>query len=263
MLAVDAPQQGWRSPAYFQQFEEMNFICNAIAPWYYLGQHIKKVSVLASAVGRIVIKILAVDDHAIVRKGLKQILADNREMQVAGEASSAAELFEKLQSKTWDVLMLDLSLPDQSGLEVLGRVRELYPAMPVLILSVHDDVQYAMRMLAEGAAGYLTKESAPQELRLALEKVIHGSKYVSHALAEKLVLDFSSKQEKPHHENLSKRELQVLALIASGKSVKEVGDELNLSVKTVSTHRVRILKKMGMKHNAELIRYALDHGLAS
>ena len=209
------------------------------------------------------IKILAADDHVIVRKGLKQILADHQEVQVAGEASSAAELFEKLRSGHWDVLMLDISLPDESGLEVLGRIRELYPRLPVLILSVHDDVQYAMRVLAQGAVGYITKESAPQELRLALKKVINGGKYVSHALAEKLLLDFSSQHAKPRHENLSKRELQVLTLIASGKSVKEVGHELNLSVKTISTHRVRILKKMGMKHNAELIRYALDNGLAS
>jgi len=209
------------------------------------------------------IQILAADDHAIVRKGLKQILADNQQMEVAGEASTAKELFEKLQTKPWDMLMLDISLPDQSGVEVLGRVRELYPAMPVLVLSVHDDVQYAVRMLQQGAAGYLTKESAPRELLSALQKVVNGGKYVSHALAQKLLLDFSSQSEKPHHENLSKRELQVLSLIASGKSVKEVGHELDLSVKTISTHRVRILKKMGMKHNAELIRYALNNGLAS
>jgi two-component system, NarL family, invasion response regulator UvrY len=209
------------------------------------------------------IQILAADDHAIVRKGLKQILAENQQMEVAGEASTAKELFEKLQSKPWDLLMLDISLPDQSGVEVLGRVRELYPAMPVLVLSVHDDVQYAVRMLQQGAAGYLTKESAPRELLNALQRVVNGGKYVSHALAQKLLLDFSSQSEKPHHENLSKRELQVLSLIASGKSVKEVGHELDLSVKTISTHRVRILKKMGMKHNAELIRYALDNGLAT
>jgi len=209
------------------------------------------------------IQILAADDHAIVRKGLKQILAENQQMEVAGEASTAKELFEKLASKPWDVLMLDISLPDQSGVEVLGRVRELYPAMPVLVLSVHDDVQYAVRMLQQGAAGYLTKESAPRELLNALQRVVNGGKYVSHALAQKLLLDFSSQSEKPHHENLSKRELQVLSLIASGKSVKEVGHELDLSVKTISTHRVRILKKMGMKHNAELIRYALNNGLAS
>lgn len=212
--------------------------------------------------GLAMIKILAADDHEIVRHGLKQILADNRVMQVAGEAGNAAELFEKLKGGPWDIVMLDISLPDVSGIEVLGRIRELYPGLPVLILSVHDDVQYALRVMEQGAAGYLTKESAPQELRLALEKVVNGGKYVSHALAEKLLLDFSAKQGTPQHEQLSKRELQVLSLIASGKSVKEVGHELNLSVKTISTHRVRILKKMGMKHNAELIRYALDHGLA-
>lgn len=209
------------------------------------------------------IKILAADDHAIVRQGLKQILAENQEMEVAGEASTAKELFDMLADRRWDVLMLDISLPDESGIEVLGRIRELYPAMPVLVLSVHDDVQYAVRMLEQGAAGYLTKESAPQELLVALKNVVDGAKYVSHALAQRLILEFSSQREKPHHQNLSKRELQVLSLIASGKSVKEVGFELDLSVKTVSTHRVRILKKMGMKHNAELIRYALNHGLAS
>ena len=209
------------------------------------------------------IKILSADDHAIVRQGLKQILSHNQQMEVAGEASTAKELFEKLADSRWDVLMLDISLPDQSGVEVLGRIRELYPAMPVLVLSVHDDVQYAVRMLEQGAVGYLTKESAPQELLVALNKVLNGEKYVSHALAQRLILDFSLQREKPHHENLSKRELQVLSLIASGKSVKEVSVELDLSVKTVSTHRVRILKKMGMKHNAALIRYALENGLAS
>jgi len=209
------------------------------------------------------IEILAADDHAIVRKGLKQILAENQEMEVAGEASTAKELFEKLADRRWDVLMLDISLPDQSGVEVLGHIRELYPAMPVLVLSVHDDVQYAVRMLEQGAVGYLTKESAPQELLTALENVVNGGRYVSHALAERLLLNFSSQREKPHHQSLSKRELQVLSLIASGKSVKEVGSELDLSVKTISTHRVRILKKMGMKHNAELIRYALENGLAT
>ena len=209
------------------------------------------------------IKILAADDHEIVRKGLKQILAENQELEVAGEASTARELFAKLESKAWDLLMLDISLPDESGVEVLGRVRALYPDMPVLILSVHDDVQYAVRTLQQGAAGYLTKESATEELLVALEKVVNGGRYVSHALAEKLLLNFSSQHDKPHHQYLSKREVQVLSLIASGKSVKEVGHELDLSVKTISTHRVRILKKMGMKHNAELIRYALENGLAS
>jgi len=209
------------------------------------------------------IRILAADDHEIVRKGLKHILDESQEIEVAGEASTAKELFGMLESKAWDLLMLDISLPDQSGIEVLGHVRALYPAMPVLILSVHDDVQYALRTLQQGAAGYLTKESAPQELLVALEKVVNGGRYVSHALAEKLLLNSGAQREKPHHQHLSKREIQVLSLLASGKSVKEVGHELDLSVKTVSTHRVRILKKMGMKHNAELIRYALENGLAS
>lgn len=207
------------------------------------------------------IKILAVDDHAIIRQGLRQILAEHRQLRIAGEAGTGRELFQKLDTDEWNLVLLDVSLPDRNGVEVLKEIRDRYPELPVLILSVHDDVQYAIEVLKAGAAGYLTKESAPAELIQALEAVAAGGRYISHSLASKLVLESGAENEQPLHQSLSKRELEVLRLIASGKSVKDVGSELGLSVKTVSTHRVRILKKMGMKRNAELIRYALDNKL--
>lgn len=207
------------------------------------------------------IKLLHVDDHAIVRQGLKQILAETTGIVVAGEASTGKEALELLKKGKWDMVVLDMVLPDQSGLEILAQIKELYPDIAVLVMSIHDEVQYAVRVLRTGASGYLTKESAPDQLITAIRKVADGEKYVSPSIAQKFVFEMGTNTDKPRHEALSKREFQVMCLIGSGKSLREIAEELGLSAKTVSVHRDRILKKMKMKHNAELIRYALESQL--
>jgi len=207
------------------------------------------------------IKILHADDHAIVRQGLKQVLADTPGISVTGEASTAKETLELLKKGKWDLLILDIVLPDQTGVELLGQVRELYPDLPVLVMSIHDEVQYAVRVLRAGACGYLTKDSAPDQLITAIQKVAEGEKYVSPSIAQRFVFEMGTDADKPRHEVLSKREFQVMCLIGSGKSLREIAEELGLSAKTVSVHRDRILKKMKMKHNAELIRYTLQSQL--
>lgn len=207
------------------------------------------------------IRILIADDHAIVREGLKQILADSPDMVVAGEAGSGQDLLQKIGTARWDVIVLDLSLPDRSGLDLLKQVNSLYPELPVLVLTIHAEEQYAVRALRAGASGFLTKDSAPDQLVTALQKVIQGGKYLSPALAEKLAIDLATSSDQPPHHLLSDREFQVLCLMASGKTPTEIAGELCLSVKTVSTHRTRILRKMGMRSNADLIRYALVNRL--
>ncbi|MBI4850536.1 MAG: response regulator transcription factor [Acidobacteria bacterium] len=207
------------------------------------------------------IKILVVDDHSIVREGLKQILADNTEMIVAGEASTAQEALQKVRAGNFDMVIMDISLPDRNGLEVLEQIKSFLPKLPILILSMHAEEQYATRAFKAGASGYLTKESASEQLILAIQKVAQGGKYVSPSLAEKLVFELVKDSQKPLHEVLSDRELQVLCLFASGKTLTEVSQILCLSVKTISTHRARILEKMGMRNNAELIRYAIQNKL--
>jgi two-component system, NarL family, invasion response regulator UvrY len=206
------------------------------------------------------IKILIADDHPVVRRGLKQIVAEEPNMVVAGEAQNAKEVLELIRKQDWDVVMLDITMPDRSGLEVLKQLKKEYPKLPVLVLSVHSEEQYAMRVLKSGAAGYMTKESAPEELVRAIRKVVAGGKYVSSSLAERLAFDLESGEE-PLHETLSNREFQVMCMIASGKTVKEIADRLFLSVKTASTYRARILRKMKMKTNAELIYYAIKNRL--
>jgi DNA-binding NarL/FixJ family response regulator len=210
---------------------------------------------------RNIIKILVVDDHSIVREGLKQILADNLEMVVAGEASSGQEAIQKVRAGSYDMVVMDISLPDRNGLEVLEQVKISYPKLPILILSMHAEEQYATRAFKAGASGYLTKESASDQLIFAIQKVAQGGKYVSPSLAEKLVFELVKDSQKPLHEVLSDRELQVLCLFASGKTLTEVSQTLCVSVKTISTHRARILEKMGMRNNAELIRYAIQNKL--
>ncbi|MGB8952166.1 MAG: response regulator transcription factor [Candidatus Aminicenantales bacterium] len=207
------------------------------------------------------IKILIADDHAIVREGLKQILAEVPNWVVAAEAGCGHEVAEKLKKGHFDIVMLDISMPDKSGLDVLKEIKKKLPKLPVLILSVHPEEQYAIRVLKSGASGYLTKDSAPEELIKAIRIALQGRKYVSPSLAERLALDLDRDIDKPPHETLSDREYQVLCLLARGKPVKQIAKELFLSIKTISTYRTRILEKMGMKTTADLIQYAIKNSL--
>jgi two-component system invasion response regulator UvrY len=207
------------------------------------------------------IRALIADDHAVVRQGLKQILGDTPEMLVAGEATTGQEVLDKVRAETWDVVVLDISMPDRSGLDVLKQLRSERPKLPVLVLSMHSEDQYAVRVLKAGASGYLTKDSAPDELVKAIRKVVSGGTYVSSFLAEKLAFEIGTDSSRLPHETLSDREFQVLRLIAAGKSVTEIAAELYLSVKTVSTYRARVLQKMNLGTNAELIHYAMQNHL--
>jgi two-component system, NarL family, invasion response regulator UvrY len=209
------------------------------------------------------IRLLIGDDHAVVRKGMKQILAETKDVVVADEAGNGREVLEKVRKSDFDMVLLDISMPGRDGLEILKELKSLRPKLPVLMLSMYPEEQYAVRSLRSGASGYLTKDSAPDELIAAIRKVCSGGKYVSASLAEKLVHKLGVDVEKPLHEALSDREYQVMCMIASGKTVKEIGEELSLSVKTVSTYRSRILDKMRLKGNAELTRYAIDNRLVS
>jgi len=209
------------------------------------------------------IRILIADDHAIVREGLKQIVAQTADIHVVGEATNAAEVLSKLRTMKVDLVLLDISMPGRSGLDVLIEARKEYPELPVLILSLHAEDQYAVRALKAGAAGYLTKESAPDQLIAAIRKASSGGKYISPRLAERLALNLVSDKGVPPHELLSNREFQVFRMLALGKTVTEIADELSLSVKTISTNRTRILEKMVMKNNAEITQYALEHNLIS
>jgi len=208
-----------------------------------------------------ILRILIGDDHSVVRRGLKNILEEAPDIRVTGEARDAHETLNMVRRQNWDLVVLDLTMPGKSGLEVLKEIKEERPRLPVLILSVHSEDQYAVRVLKAGASGYLTKEMAPEQLMQAVRRVLSGRKYVSPSLAEKLALNLESPSDRPPHELLSDREYQVLCLIASGKAAKEIASELSLSVKTVSTYRSRILEKMRLKNNAELIHYAISHGL--
>jgi DNA-binding NarL/FixJ family response regulator len=205
------------------------------------------------------LKILIVDDHPVVRRGVRQILAEVPDIGSVGEAKDAAEAFHALQGDTWDAVVLDIMMPGKGGLETLKEMKHRYPGLPVLILSIYPEDQWALRVLKEGAAGYMNKECAPDELVGALRKIIRGGRYVSPALAEKLAFMIDAKQ--PVHEDLSSREYQVMVMLAEGKTLSQIADLLSLSVKTVSTYRSRILEKMDMENNAELIRYAIAHHL--
>jgi two-component system invasion response regulator UvrY len=207
------------------------------------------------------IKILVADDHAVVREGLKQILSETPDMVVAAEASSGQEVLNKVRENNYDVVLLDISMPGRGGLDVLKQLKDEKPGLPVLILSIYPEEQYAVRALRAGASGYLTKESASDELIAAIRKISQGRKYVSASLAEKLAFDMEINAEKPTHEMLSDREYQVMCMIAKGKTIKEIAGELSLSVKTISTYRSRILDKMRMKNNAELTHYAIKNKL--
>lgn len=207
------------------------------------------------------IRILIADDHAIVRRGIRQLLAEVPEITQIGEAQNAQEVSTLLRTQRWELVMLDLALPDKNGLEVLKDIKREYPKLPVLILSMHPEDLYALRLLKAGAVGYLTKESAPDELLTAIRKVLNGGRYISSQLAEQLVFDLNTDSDRPLHESLSDREYQVLCLIASGKTISEVADHLAISVKTASTYRARILEKMRMRTNAELTHYAIQEKL--
>jgi len=192
---------------------------------------------------------------------LKQIIAEEFPRATFGEARNAQEALDLVWKENWDIVVLDITMPGRSGLEVLREIKKSKPKIPVLVLSMHPENQFAVRVLKRGASGYMTKESAPQELVGAIRKVLAGGRYVSNSLAERLATDLSSDTHKPAQELLSDREFQVLRLIASGKQVSEIAKELSLSVKTISTYRTRILEKMGLKNNAELMHYAMHHQL--
>ena len=206
-------------------------------------------------------RILIIDDHEVVREGVKKIFEEQSGEHVFGEASTALEALQLARKQDWDVAVLDLSLGDQSGLEVLKELKRIRPALRVLILSMHSEEQYARRAFKAGAAGYITKDSPRAELVRALNKVAAGGRYVSHALAEELVIDLERGSDRPPHETLSNREFEVLRLIASGKTVGQIAELLPLSDRTVSTYRARILEKMGMRTNAELTHYAIQNNL--
>ena len=207
------------------------------------------------------IRVLIADDHAIVRRGVRQILEETSDIEVTGEAASASELWPKVREGRCDAVVLDVNLPGRSGLELLGDIKREHPELPVLILTVHSEDQYAVRALKAGASGFLTKESAPEKLVDAVRRIAEGRRFITPEVAEKLASQVARGEEGPRHETLSDREFQILKMIASGKTVSQIGRELALSVKTISTHRTRILKKMDLKTNSELTHYAIRNGL--
>lgn len=206
-------------------------------------------------------KVLIADDHAIVRKGLRQILLEEYPFCEISEASDAEELVKKTFVDTWDVVITDLSMPGRSGLDALRQIRETFPKLPVLVLSMHPEDQYAIRVLKAGASGYLNKDTAQDELINAMRKVLNGKKYISAKVAEQMADSIDHNNDKALHELLSDREFDVLKMLSAGKSVSDIADTLSLSSTTVSTYRARILEKMKMKSNAELTRYALENKL--
>jgi two-component system, NarL family, invasion response regulator UvrY len=207
------------------------------------------------------IKILIADDHAIVRQGLRQIIADTIDMTVTGEATNGQDVLDMIERQPFDIIVLDLSMPGRGGLETLKMIHSLYPNLPVLILSMHPEEQYAVRVLKDGASGYLTKDSAPEELVNAIRRIASGRKYITETLAERLAEDLEHPADEQIHSTLSDREFQVMQMLASGLSVSDIAERLSLSVKTVSTFRKRVLIKMQLKNNAELIHYVVTNHL--
>ena len=207
------------------------------------------------------IKVLIVDDHAIVREGLKQILADTEDLEVGGEAETSSEAIKLARQQPWDLVLLDISMPDRNGLETLQLLKKEHPSLNVLMLSMYREAQYAVRSLKSGAAGYLNKQSAPDQLVQAIRQVASGRKYISPELAEELASEVSGDREVLPHKTLSNREYQTLCMIAGGKTVSAIAESLSLSVKTVSMYRTRLLDKMHFQNNAELTHYAIKHGL--
>ena len=207
------------------------------------------------------IRILIADDHSVVRKGLKQILLEGFPTAYIDEVPDAEEMIKKIMQFPWDVVISDLSMPGRSGLEALQQLKQINPKLPVLILSIHPEDQYALRVLKAGASGYLSKDMAPDELVNAVQRVMLGKKYITASIAEKLASVLDQDSGKAAHESLSDREFSVLKLLAAGKSVSEIAESLFLSVTTVSTYRSRIMTKMGMRNNADLTLYSIEHKL--
>ncbi len=208
------------------------------------------------------IRVLVVDDHAVVREGLKRILADAGDIAVVGEAVSEEQALREAGKRNCDVVVTDITLPGRGGLELLKDLKRDHPRVPVLVLSVHAEEQFALRALKAGAAGYLTKETAPEELVLAIRKAARGGRYMSAAVAEQLANRLSADAEVPPHQLLSDREFQVLTMIAQGKTLRAAADELSLSIKTVATYRTRLLEKLELNNTAEMIAYAIRNRLA-
>ncbi len=207
------------------------------------------------------VRILVVDDHFVVREGLKSILLDRYRSVQFGDASNEQEALEKVWNEEWDVVLLDINLPGRNGLEVMRELKRAKPKLPVIILSVYPEDQFAIRALKLGAASYIRKDSAGSELVQGVEAVLNGGKYITPSVAEKLATHLEHDGHGAPHEALSDREYQVMCLLGSGKTVKEIGNRLSLSVKTISTYRTRILEKMSMRHNADLMRYVMANGL--
>ncbi|RYF91497.1 MAG: response regulator transcription factor [Chitinophagaceae bacterium] len=207
------------------------------------------------------LRVLIADDHTVVRRGLKQILLEGFPLAEVEEVADAEELVKKIIQSNWDLVISDLSMPGRSGLEALQQIKQIQPKLPVLILSIHPEEQYAIRVLRAGASGYLSKDMAPDELVIAVQKVLMGKKYITDTIAEKLASVLDQDSSKAPHEILSDREFSVLKLLASGKSVSEIADSMFLSVTTVSTYRTRIMSKMNMKNNADLTLYAIENKL--
>jgi DNA-binding NarL/FixJ family response regulator len=207
------------------------------------------------------IRVVVADDHTIVREGLKQLLNAAGDLQVVGEAQNGHEVIERVRSDDFDLLLLDMSMPGKSGIELIKQVRAERPKLRILVLSMHEEHQYAVRAIRAGAAGYLTKESASRQLVDAIRKVASGGAFISSEVAQQLALGAMPDAKGAPHESLSDREFQIFLLVAGGRAVSDIARELNLSVKTVSTHKANILQKMGMTTSAELIRYALSNRL--
>ncbi|HEY8968145.1 MAG TPA: response regulator transcription factor [Puia sp.] len=207
------------------------------------------------------LRILIADDHTVVRRGLKQILTEEFRSADIEDVADAEELLKKVLKESWDVVISDISMPGRSGLEILQQIKQHYPRLPVLILSIHPEDQYALRVLKAGASGYLNKDSAPEELVKAVHQVLLGKKYITTSVAERLATMLDEGMEKMPHENLSDREFEVLKLLAAGNAVSDIAEKLSLSATTISTYRARIMTKMNCKNNADLTLYAINHKL--